>query len=429
MAKKTKGLATSAGLYGVANVLHSLIPVFFVPILTRYLVPAEYGIIANFEVLVAFVMPMINSGLSSAIMRHYYEQDTIDLSSYISNCMLILAGTFLLLLLILLLGADILYSVSKFPVNMVWMIAAVGLSQTLIRILLALWRAEKKPVHFGIYKIFETAVNFGLSVYFVVVLDWGWQGRVYGIFWAFVIFGSIALFILFLKGYLRLSFNKEYVLNALRYGLPLIPHGVSGVVRTMTDRLFITTMVGVDATGLYSVGYQVGKVIGFLENTFNMAWVPWFFEQLKKDDPTVKRKIVRYTYLYMLVIGTLALLFSLAAPAILRVVVGKKFHGATVFIVWIAMGYAFNGMYKMVCNYFFYTKKTHLLSLVTTITAAANIGLNYVMISRSGAIGAAQATTITLLLSFVMTWVMAARTYKMPWSLKKKYNGIDREDL
>ena len=44
------------------------------------------------------------------------------------------------------------------------------------------------------------------------------------------------------------------------------------------------------------------------------------------------------------------------------------------------------------------------------------------MIKKSGAIGAAQATTLTLMLGFVMTWMMAAKVYKMPWlhPIKKK---------
>jgi len=428
MAKKSKGLASSAGMYGVANILHSLIPVFFVPILTRYLVPAEYGIIANFEVLVAFISPVIGAGLSAAIMRQYYEQSTIDLSSYITNSLIILMATSIVVAVLVFLAGDLIATVSFFPTNMLWMILVVSFAQTLTRILLALWRVEKRTFSFGVYKLLQTAVNFSLSVYFVVALKWGWQGRVYGVFWSASIFGVVAFVILYLKKYIKFSFNKEYIFNALRYGLPLIPHGVSGVVRTMTDRLFITGMVGVDATGLYSVGYQVGKVIGFIETTFNMAWVPWFYEQLKKDDLAVRKKIVKYSYFYMVGIGVFALLFSLLAPIIMNVFVGKKFQGATIYVVWIAMGYAFNGMYKMVCNYFFYIGKTHVLSVVTTITAIANIGLNYIMIKSFGSIGAAQATTLTLFLGFVMTWVMAARVYKMPWSLRRDAEKKDELD-
>ena len=55
--------------------------------------------------------------------------------------------------------------------------------------------------------------------------------------------------------------------------------------------------------------------------------------------------------------------------------------------------------------------------------------LNYFLIKANGVIGAAQATTITFFVSFVLTWILSAKVYKMPWfkvlsSLKIKKEKI-----
>ena len=46
-------------------------------------------------------------------------------------------------------------------------------------------------------------------------------------------------------------------------------------------------MVNVAATGLYSVGYQVGMIIGLLANSFNLTWSPFLYEKLKENNYSI----------------------------------------------------------------------------------------------------------------------------------------------
>ena len=363
MEKKKDGLAKMAGLYGIANLLNSLIPVLFIPILTRYLTRADYGILANFEVLIAFMNPLVGIGIHSAIMRQYYEKDRIDLPAYITNSMMIVFFNALFISCIVLMASQPLSHITKIPAHLLWIVVITAFGEAFIQTILVLWRSENKPVSFGIFRILQSLMNFGLSIYFIVGKGWHWEGRFYAVLWTWAAFGLIAFILMVKHQYIRPVLNWQYIKHSLKYSVPLIPHSLGVVIRTMTDRLFITNMVGVGTTGLYAVGYQVGKVIGFLENTFNMAWKPWLFEQLKKNDEEKKKAIVRFSYIYMVVITGVALSFSLLAPPFMSFFVGKNFQGASIYVVWIAMGYAFNGMYKMVCNYIFFVEKTHLLSL------------------------------------------------------------------
>jgi Na+-driven multidrug efflux pump len=54
------------------------------------------------------------------------------------------------------------------------------------------------------------------------------------------------------------------------------------------------------------------------------------------------------------------------------------------------------------------------------LSAGINVILNYFFIKANGAIGAAQATIVTFLIIFILTWILSARVYKMPWLLKNK---------
>ena len=101
-----------------------------------------------------------------------------------------------------------------------------------------------------------------MSVVFVVLLCWRWQGRILGVIITSVIFGLLSIFVIYKREYIKFSFNKKYIKDVLFFGIPLIPHALGGWIITGVDIIFINSMVGVAATGIYTVGYQVGMIIG-----------------------------------------------------------------------------------------------------------------------------------------------------------------------
>lgn len=50
-------LFRSAGIYTITQMINSAIPFLLMPVLTRYLTPTDYGIVAMFGVLLSFVAP------------------------------------------------------------------------------------------------------------------------------------------------------------------------------------------------------------------------------------------------------------------------------------------------------------------------------------------------------------------------------------
>ena len=80
-----------------------------------------------------------------------------------------------------------------------------------------------------------------------------------------------------------------------------------------------------------------------------------------------------------------------------------------------ALGQAFNGMYLMVTNYIFFTKRTGLLSVATVSSGFANIALLLLLIPLVGLKGAAMAYAFSMGLKFVLTWFVSNYRFRMPW--------------
>jgi len=411
-------LIRSAGIYTLSNIFNSLIPFFILPIMTRCLTPEDYGIVSMFSVLVSIMTTFVGLNVHGAIARQFYEKDSIDFPQYLTNCFYILIFSAATTALITLSFSKWISQVTEFPINWLWAVLLVCIGQFIITILLTLWQVQQKAIQYGVLQIAQTLLNVSISLVFVLLLGMNWQGRIQAQVIAVGIFASLALLILFQENWFKPGFNPIYVKNALNFGIPLIPHTIGGLAIATTDRILITNLVGIQDTGIYVVGSQIGMIIGLLATSFNKAYSPWLFSQLKKEDVLLNLKIVKLTYVYDFCILMLAITLATTVPFFLKFLVGEKFVSSSQFIIWIALGGAFQGMYYMVTNYIFYAQKTHLLAWVTFLTAVINLISSYFLIIWNGAIGAAQGTMLAFLLSFLMTWFLSAKVYKMPWSFK-----------
>jgi O-antigen/teichoic acid export membrane protein len=285
--------------------------------------------------------------------------------------------------------------------------------------MLVVWRVNDRPSAYGLFRLTRTIVEIGLSVFFVTAASKGWIGRVEGMVIAAFVFGGLAFFFLFRNNLISLKWDSSYIKDILKFGAPLIPHTLSGVIMVYSDRIFIAKMVGLSDTGSYAVGYQVAMAISLLQSSFNLAWVPWFYGKLSSNDDKTKHQIVKITYWYFLIILICALGLTLISPILFNIFINKSYHDSIQFVFWIALGFAFDGMYKMVVNYIFYLKKTYIISIATFSTAALNLILNYFFIRAYGPLGAAKATTVSMLIEFVIIWMISNSLYPMPWFSKR----------
>ena len=416
-------LISNYSIYLGSNILSSAIPFIFLPILTRYLSPADYGLVVTFKIVAAIFLILVGVNTHGALTRTYFKLKGLDFQKYQYNLLIICLVSFLILLLSTYIVHTLNFSLVEIPDKWILLIIIFSLFEAWSKLLLSLWRAQEKPFRFGIFNILKTLVNITLSIFLVVHLKMNWQGRALSIVITGLVFGLIAFQSLW-RNYISnnsfISFiDTKHIQNALRFGFPLIPHALSGWIINYIDRFFIASMIGMSEVGIYSVAYQIGNIIGIIALSFNQAWSPFLFKQLNKNNNQLKIRIVQFTYAYFLTIFCLAIFISLGFAVVAPFLVGKDFQNATQYVMWVALGYATNGMYFMVVNYIFYVEKNHYLPLITFFSAMVNIVLNYVLINYNGTIGAAQATTITYAVTFLLTWCVARNVYAMPWNLRK----------
>jgi len=410
-----RGLLTSAVIYTIANIINASIPLCLLPILTRVLSPADYGKVAMFATLLAIFSAFTGFNSLGALTVRYFQQDQFILSKYVSTCLAILFGSLVLVLGIVLLSINWFAHITQLPAQWVVIAVIIAGAQFIFQIPLTLWRASNQPFKYASLQIAQSAINAALSLWLVLGLGWAWEGSTSGQSFSLIIFAVFVLILLHLSGSARGAPRKDYALDALKFGVPLIPHVIGNMLMAMSDRVMITNLLGIEQTGIYMVGLQVGMGLGLLTSSFNKAFGPWLLGKLSDIDEMGKVRIVRYTYLYFLIVSILAILLGLLAPWLLDILVGEKFRQASGIVIYIAFGFAFGGMYLMVTNYIFYMSKTYLLAIITGLSGFLNIILNFFLIQLFGLKGAAIGFVITQFVFFIGTWFLSNRVYPMPW--------------
>ncbi len=316
---KIPALFKATTIYSVTNILNMSLPFLLMPILTRCLQPKEYGIIAMFQLVIAAAAPIIGVSMNGAVSRRYYDRDEIRLDTYIGNCLIILLCNSLLGLLVISICRDYASKLTGIPSNWLWTIVAYSFCITIINIGMALYQVESKPFKYGILQLSQAVLNFALTLLLVVVFLYGWRGRLIAINLSLACIAAVILVLLYRNKFISFSFNRSYIRNILNFGVPLIPHALGAILLTQVDRYFISTYVSVEEVGIYSVAVQLTSMFTLLQQSFNNAYLPWVFRQLKEEDERAKVKIVSFTYGYFIFMVLAAILLYCSLKFLLPV--------------------------------------------------------------------------------------------------------------
>jgi O-antigen/teichoic acid export membrane protein len=415
---------SNAAIYTISNFAVAVVPFLLLPLMTHVLSPEDYGRIAMFTVFSSFLFVFVGFNTHGAVMVRFFEPDKFSIPDYVTTVLAILAATTIMVTIIVGIFSEQLQAVTAIPGNWLILAVAVAALQFLVQTLLTLWQSSRQPGKYGALRLNHAIMDGSVSVALVVGLHYSWTGRVSGIALAWAVTAVIAVFFLRREGWTANRVDPTYAKDALRYGVPLAPHAVGGLLLGLADRFLVTNLLDVSSTGVYLAATQIGMVLGITADAVNKAFAPWLMQILGNAKHVEKSQIVRNTYVYFVVIILLAASGALLAPHIIPVILGKEFQQSSDFIVFLFFGNAFIGMYYMVTNYIFYSRRTELLSALTIVVGVVSVAISWVLIREYGLRGAAIGFMAGQGLLFLGAWALAQFCHPMPW-LKFRTHASD----
>lgn len=415
---KANSFVGGAGVYLFSNILNAVIPFILLPILTRYLSPSEYGEVAMFQTLLGAVVAFVGITFVGAAGRKFYDTDLKrgELAEFIGSCIqLILIFSVVVLSVCFIFRIQLSQWIGIKTDYIIWSVLVASFT-VIITIRLDQWQVRKKAIKYGVLQISQSLFNMFLSLLFVVSFLKGAEGRINSQIIVSLVFVILALYLLRKDRLLNVFvWRKDYSLEALKFGIPLIPHIAGSFLLVSVDRFVINKEIGIAEAGIYMVAVQLTAAIGIVFDAINKAYIPWLFEKLKADQLEEKQRIVKLTYAWFFLIILGVILSFFIGPPLVVLIAGDQYAQAGKVIGWLALGQGFQGMYLMVTNYIFYSKRTGLLSLASISSGILNLILLIFLVRVLGLEGAAIAFAISMCIRFLLTWWIAHKRYPMPW--------------
>ena len=409
-------LLRAGAIYGMANVISAGVPFLLLPILTRALSPADYGAVVNFFLLVTLSSSLAGLSVHGAVAVRWFQRNSRDVPRLVGTALLVATLSTGLCGVLLLAFASILESGLELAPRF-WCLAAVQAGATVIvGVRASLWQSQGQAMRAASLQVGAALLNIGLSLLGVFALALGGEGRIYGSVAAAVACAAIAMWLLFKPRDARWAAAGSDVRELLRFGVPLIPHGLASALLVTADRLAVSTLIGREAVGIYGAAAQIGMAMGVLGDALVKAGSPWMYSQMASGTARSHLRVVGATYALIPVWLLIALLLWLVFEAAGSLILGPRFAAAIDLSLWFLIGGAVSSVYLNVAGLFFFTSRNEWLSIATLSAAGVAVVLSPLLVRKLGLTGGALSYLAVQLYFLLAAWLLSTRIRPMPWA-------------
>jgi O-antigen/teichoic acid export membrane protein len=419
-------LLHQSGFYMLGQILQKAVSFLLLPVWTIYLSPSDYGIMGTLAAYSIILSILLMFGISGAVTRHYFDfrEDHEAQRRYVSSNFVFIAvvpGSILAALIFF--GTPLWTAVTASPIAsnaipfrpfVVLMLFTVygGLLYSLPY---SLYQAQQKAHKCVSLDLCSFVISVGLSLFLVVGLKKGVYGMMLGSCIASVLTALFASGLL-LRQWFVPRLEWRYIQRSLVFGLPIVPHLLSQWALAMVSRVMLQRMVPMDDVGRYTLGYNLGMLMLMIVTSINQAYQPYYFN-LMTSSANPQPRILRIILFYLAGMGFIALVGSVFAGELVALMTPARYHASAQYVPPVVVGYFMVGLYYIVSSPIFFHKKTHLLPIITGISAVMNIILNYLLIPRFGAIASAWNTFVCYAFMLVLYYVVAQKMSPFPYPL------------
>jgi O-antigen/teichoic acid export membrane protein len=388
-----------ATVFGFGAILARLASIALLPLYTRYLTPADYGVMAIIDLTVSLLSIVVGGGIASAATRsHFAEAGESYLDRVWSTAIaaVIGAATFVLgpavlarrPLAAIAFGPDLVAG----PGYLLIAFATLWLG-SIAFVVESYFRSLKASSFLVAVNFSRLLVNIFLNVLFVV----GFQMGVVGVLWGNLVAAAFAIIVqgaVLLRTRRHFAFDRDLLGIYWQFGWPLVVYGLLAVIMHEADRFVLRLFVGLDEVGRYAIAYQIGQGVNSLVIVpFTSIWIVIVYQIA--NEPDAVSTYARVFKHFVKGLALVLLLASLCAEPILRLIAPPEYAGAADIVPVVCLAYLLFSLHEHFKVPALLSGRTTTILPVVAVAAVTNVGLNFVLIPWLGAIGAAWATVAT----------------------------------
>jgi O-antigen/teichoic acid export membrane protein len=345
MAGYLKRLLRGAAAYQFADIVAKVLALALLPVYTRHLSRADYGIAELLVTLVIFVSILVRLGIHESFVRYWFADEDPEARRALARRSVgfLLAATTAVALLGAIFAAPLSELILDRQDTGIMLAAVLGLwAFTNLELAYALLRVEEKWRTYATASLINVALTVASTVVLVVALDQGALG---------LLLGNYAASALVLVGVLwtqRATLRPAVDTPVIAFGTlfafggPTVPAEASLFALNLVDRWWLFHRQSAAAAGLYALAVKLAGVVVFSVRAFQYAWPPLAYS-VRDDDEAARLYAVVATW-YVAATGIVVAGLTLLGRWLVRLFAAPSFFAAHEALPWVSLGWALYGL-------------------------------------------------------------------------------------
>lgn len=406
-------------LYGFGGIINKIIPLVMVPIITRIMPSTEYyGISDLSNTIVQFGCALAIMGMYDAMYRMFFEKNEEAYKLTVcSTTLLFTVGTSLVVFIFMIGFRETIayYFFGNAKYTYVVLLSAIAtLVSATNNIVSAPTRMQNKRKVFLITNTISPLLSYAISIplllagYYVIALPL-----------AAVISGitmEISFGIMNYTWFNIRKFDRKLLKKLLTIALPVFPNFLVYWIFNSFDKIMISNMIGIEATGIYSVGAKLGHASQLIYTAFAGGWQYFAFSTMKENDQ-VKSNSMIFEYLGIISFIVSSYICAWSYP-IIKMLFTRQYLDGYIVAPYLFMAPMLQMLFQVAANQFLVVKKTWPNMLILSTGAVLNVFLNWTLIPIFGIEGASIATLSGYIVSDIICVIVLCKMKLMVMSKK-----------
>jgi len=394
--KKTKYIKNTL-FYVSIPLLRNLLSFLTLPIMTRFLRPADYGAL-SLIIMISSFSAMFYMGINNASYRYYfkYNDDIQKLRVMLSSNLIFLLGISLVYGILLYLAFPAInHLLFSNRLDFIWVLIAF------IQFALAYINSINQNIfqnqHQGKKWFFNEVVSLVILTLLSIILVLTGKFTFEAIIIASISAETVKFIALFwqLRKYYGIVFSKVFLKETFIYSWPQLPTSFIGFGYTYFDRILLSRFQGLYQVGILDIGSRISSVMKMSIDGVSGALSPLTLELLKENTKDSIKKLAELNLKITFLLLFVGFSIILSTKEIVYLLTPKDYH-FVIYVVPIYIYYHIFGVLGLISYWliYYHPSKTFWSMPINLIFSMASILANILLIPKFGVMGAAFAAFI-----------------------------------
>lgn len=371
-------------MYAIGTVASKAVGFFLVPIYTYNMSSDEYGIATTVTSFVSTFGIVVMLSLRAAMIRFYNQYDQDEKKRFVGTIVSFVLLNAVVICTLLCLFHNfytpfLFKDISFFPCIFLGILslgteAVYLLYQSLLQ---ARQEGKKYSLNSMVYLFFHGTT----VIAFVWILKLEAVGAILANLITNSFFAIYGIINMYRQHYMEFAFDKQMLVVSLKYSLPILPHNVSANLNTYSVKLLINTFLGYAWSGLYTLGMQFASILNLIQVSVNLAFRPWFIEQMDHGE-TGRKQIKHMSCMIMSLLAMGSVVISLFCKEIVSLLAEPAYRNAWMLVPFFLMAQLISFIYYTHIQTLMYNLRMSKFTVVCSFSGLIiNISLAYFLVN------------------------------------------------